>query len=247
MAEETDDFGEKTEEPSSYRIEEFRKRGEVASSKEITSVLILFGNFLIISIGIFYIFESLEEYVNWLYSLDYKGAFADKVLSEIASKTMLAAFKCTGPVFLVSILTGILSQIAQIGFLWAPEVLEPKLNRLDPLEGFKKIFSVKGLVETIKSIFKFALIIGIAYFYLKSRIPEFKGFFQLEILEGFIYGKSVIMGLALLILLGLAVVALGDLAYQKFSYKNKIKQTKEQAKREQKEHEGNPEIKQREL
>lgn len=245
MAEELEDFGEKTEEPSSYRIEEFRKRGEVASSKEVTSILILFGNFLIISFGIFYIFESMEEYVNWLYYLNFQGAISQELLGEIGKKTMLVALKCTGPIFLASILIGTLSQIAQIGFLWAPDVLEPKLERLNPLDGFKKIFSIKGLVETVKSVFKFSIIILIVFLFLKNKIPLFKGFFQMEILQSFLFGKSILTSLALLIILGLSVIAVMDLAYQKFSYQKKIKQTREQAKRELKEHEGNPEIKQR--
>jgi flagellar biosynthesis protein FlhB len=245
LAEEQDEFGEKTEEPSSYRIEEFRKRGEVASSKEITSVLMLVGNFLVLSMGLLYIFESMEEYVTWLYALNFQSSFTPEFLSDIGSKTMMVALKCTGPIFLVSVIIGVIAQISQIGFLWAPEVLEPKFERLNPLEGFKKIFSVRGLVETAKSILKFSIIIGIVYFYLKSKIPGFKGFFQMEILQSFLYGKSMIVTLAMLILMGLSVIAILDLAYQKFSYKNKIKQTREQAKREQKEHEGNPEIKQR--
>jgi flagellar biosynthetic protein FlhB len=245
LAEEFEDFGEKTEEPSSYRIEEFRKRGEVASSKEVTSILILLGNFLILGVGILYIFESMEEYVNWLYSLDLKNTLTMDLLGEIGKKTMVVALKCSAPIFIGSLLIGILSQIAQIGFLWAPEVLEPKLERLNPLDGFKKIFSTRGLVETAKSLAKLSIIIAVSFFYLKNKIPGFKGFLQMEIFEGFLFGKSIIMGLCFLILLGLSVVALADLAYQKFSYHKKIKQTREQAKREQKEHEGNPEIKQR--
>ncbi len=245
MAEEFEDFGEKTEEPSSYRLEEFRKRGEVASSKEITSILILLVNFFVIGVGLLYLFETMEEYVHWIFSLNFSGTLSMDLLGEIGKKTMIVFLKCAGPIFLGSVLIGIISQISQIGFLWAPEVLEPKFERLDPVEGLKKIFSIRGLVETAKSLAKFLIIISIAYLYLKNKIPTFKGFFQMELIEGFLFGKSMIMGLGFIILLGLLVVALGDLAYQKFSYQKKIKQTREQAKREQKEHEGNPEIKQR--
>ena len=123
MAEENDDFGEKTEEPSSHRIEEFRKKGEVASSKELTSVLLLVANVVTISIGLIFVFELLEEYVTWLYTLDLEKAFSPEVFKTIVNKTLLTALKCVGPIFIVSILIGVLSTVGQIGFLWAPKSL----------------------------------------------------------------------------------------------------------------------------
>jgi flagellar biosynthetic protein FlhB len=245
LAEEIEDYGEKTEEPSSYRIDEFRKRGEVASSRELTSVLILAANVFFISIGLFYLLEIMEEYVQWLYSLNFATAFTPKSMDEIGRKTLILCLKSAGPVFLISILVGVLSHIGQFGFLWAPAVLEIKMERLNPLDGFRKILSFKGLVEVFKSISKFGIIISLVYLFFANRLLSFPGFFHLELVQSFIYGKSLVVALAFLILIGLFVVALADLAYQKLSYQRKIKQTREQFKREQKEHEGNPEIKQR--
>ena len=245
MADENDDFGEKTEDPSSHRIEEFRKRGEVASSKELTSVLILTANIIAISLGMLFIFEILEEYVTWLYALDFDKAYSPKMVKQIISKTLFTAMKCTAPVFFISILIGVISTIGQIGFLWAPNVLEMKPERLNPVEGLKKLISLRSVFEALKGMLKFGIILFIVYLFFRDKIPVLKGFIQLDVLQSVLYGKDLIINLSLFILMGMLFVALVDLAYQKYSYQKKIKQTKEQAKREQKEHEGNPEIKQR--
>jgi len=245
LAEEFEDFGEKTEEPSSHRIDEFRKKGEVSSSKELTSVLLLTANIVTISLGLIFVFEVLEEYVTWLYGLDFDKAYTPKVVKTIISKTLWTAMKCTLPIFIVSMITAILSTIGQIGFLWAPKVLEMKPERLNPVEGLKKLISMRSVFEAIKGLMKFAIILFIVYLFFRDKIPVLKGFIQLDFFQSVLYGKDLIVNLSLYVILGLLVVALIDLAYQKYSYQKKIKQTKEQSKREQKEHEGNPEIKQR--
>lgn len=245
MADDNDDFSEKTEEPSSHRIEEFRKRGEVSSSKELTSVLLLAANIITISLGMLFIFEILEEYVHWLYALDFDKAYSPKMLKEIVSKTLWTAMKCTLPIFFVSALIGFLATVGQIGFLWAPKVLEMKPERLNPIAGLKKLISLRSVFEAFKGMMKFAIILFIVYLFFRDKIPVLKGFLQLDIFQSVLYGKNLIINLSLYILMGMFFVALMDLAFQKYSYQKKIKQTKEQAKREQKEHEGNPEIKQR--
>lgn len=245
MAEENDDFGEKTEEPSSHRIEEFRKRGEVASSKELTGVLILTANIVAISLGMIFIFEILEEYVTWLYGLDFDKAFSQIMMKQIVSKTLWAAMKCTLPIFAISVLIGVLSTVSQIGFLWAPKVLEMKPERLNPIQGLKKLISLRSVFEALKGMMKFSIILFIVYLFFRDKIPVLRGFIQLDVLQSVLFGKDLIIKLSLFILMGMFLVALLDLAYQKYSYQKKLKQTKEQAKREQKEHEGNPEIKQR--
>ena len=84
MAEDTDQ-DEKTEDPSAHRIEEFRKRGEVASSKELTSVLVLSASFLTLGLTMVFIYEVMTQYIEWLYSLNLSKAYSEKMLKMIAS------------------------------------------------------------------------------------------------------------------------------------------------------------------
>ena len=246
MSDEQDiDQGEKTEEPSQYRIDQFRKKGEVASSRELTSVLILAASILTLTISIVYIYETMEVFIEWLYSLNPELAFTPKVQKEIINKIGITLIKCLGPVFLTVICVGVLANIIQIGFLYAPEILEFKPERINPINGFKRIFSMRSLVEAIKGVAKFIFVMIIVYYFVKDDLNSYVGFLHTELTQSFFHGKWMVVKLCFSILAGLSVVALADFTYQKFSYRNKIKQTKYEAKKETKEQEGNPEIKQR--
>jgi flagellar biosynthetic protein FlhB len=245
VAEESDNGQEKTEDPSAHRIEEFRKRGEVASSKELTSVLVLAASLLTLGLSLVYIYETMSTFVEWLYTLDVATAYTEKSLNTIVHKLVTVALKCVGPIFLVTLCVGVFANIAQVGLLFSPDVLEWKPDRINPLQGIKRLFSMKSVVEAIKSVFKFVFILSIVYYFLKDEMKTFSGFFHLEFFQAFVYGKGFLIKLGFAIVLGLVIIAVADFAYQKFSYRKKLMMTKEEAKKESKQQDGNPEIKQR--
>lgn len=240
-----DDQGEKTEEPSQHRIDEARKKGDVAASKELNSVLILTGTFSALILSTVYIFDVLSEYIDWLYSLEITKAYTREMGIHILKKTFLTGGKCIFPVFMTSMILGFLSHVMQIGILYAPDVLQLKFDRINPQNGFKRIFSKKSLVEVLKGLFKFSIVLGITYYVISDNLTSFTGFLHTEAAESLSYGKMFAMKLAMSILLGLGIVALGDFAWEKYAYKEKLRMTKQQVKEEHKEREGNPEIKQK--
>lgn len=240
-----DDQGEKTEEPSQHKIDETRKKGDVASSKELASVLILTGTLSALVFSSVYIFEVLSEYIEWLYGLNVTKAYEQELGRRILSHTFVTMGKCIAPVFVTSICIGVIGQVMQIGILYAPEVLQLKFERVNPLNGFKRIFSAKSIVEVIKGIFKFAVVLVITYFVVSAQLKTFTGFLHTGAGESLAFGKSIAFKLALSILLGLLVVALGDFAWEKYSYKKKLRMTKQEVKEETKQRDGNPEIKQK--
>lgn len=244
MAEEAD-TGEKTEEPSQYRIDESRKKGEVASSKELNSVLVLAGTLSTLVLSSIFTLEIVGEYIEWLYAQDITKFYSDAVLKVVFKKTFILGAKCVAPVFAASFCLGILSQIMQIGFIYAPDVLQLKFERVNPIQGIKRIISKKALVEAVKGIFKFSIVLTITYMIVKDHLFSFTGFLHSEAGQAISYGQGVILQLSMSILIGLFVVALGDFAWEKYSYKEKLRMTKQQVKEEMKEKEGNPEIKQR--
>jgi flagellar biosynthetic protein FlhB len=243
MAEDSDQ--EKTEEPSAHKIEESRKKGEVASSKELTSVLVLAGSVLTLTLSIVFIYEVLNEYLRWLYSLEVQKAFTPEYQKLILSKGVVAALKCVGPIFLASFTLGIFANVMQFGLLFAPEVLELKWDRLDPIQGFKKLFSMRSVVEAIKGIFKFLVILSIVYFFLKDSMGTYQGFLHIDFVNSVFYGKAFLTKLGFAIVTGMLIIAIFDFMYQKYAYRKKMMMSKEEAKREHKEQEGNPEVKQK--
>jgi len=101
------------------------------------------------------------------------------------------------------------------------------------------------VVEAIKGIMKFIFLLSIIYMFMKDRLISFNGFLHTDFVAGFSYGKEIIVQLTFFLLIGLLIIAIADFAYQKYSYRKKMMMTKEEAKREHKEQDGSPEVKQR--
>jgi flagellar biosynthetic protein FlhB len=128
---------------------------------------------------------------------------------------------------------------------FSTEVLNLKWERVNPLEGIKRLFSSKSLFDTIKGVIKFVIIFTISYSILKKEFSSFNGLLHLTLYQSFIYGKDIMVHLSSLIIIGLIVLALFDFAWEKYQYRQKLLLSRQQAKEELKEKEGNPEIKQR--
>ena len=239
------EVGEKTEEPPQHRIEEFRRRGEVASSKELTSVLILSASVCTLLLSTTFIYEVITNFLIWSYELDAAMAFSKESLKIIVSKIVWTILKCLIPMFMTIVSIVFISNTIQVGFLFSPEVLTWKPERINPINGLKKLLSMQSLVEAIKGFFKFLFIISIVWIFLKEDIKSYQGFYHIEFSETFVVGKIIIVKLIFFMIGALFLIAGGDFAYQKIRYRNKLRMTKEQAKRDQREHDGNPEIKQR--
>lgn len=245
MAEEADSGQDKTEEPSARRIEDARRKGEVASSRELTNVLVLTASIASLMLSLTFIYEEFSEFISWLYSLNHSVAYTEKSLATITRKTISTAFACAAPVCIVALCTAVIANVAQVGFLFAPEVLELKPERIDPIKGLQKLFSMRSLVEALKAVFKFVFILAIVYFFVKDDLNSYQGYFHVELIEGFMHSRWMIFKLSMAIIIGLFIIAVFDFAYQKLSYRKKMMMTKEEAKKESKEQDGNPEIKQR--
>lgn len=243
MAEENDD--DKTEEPSQYRLEESRKKGDVASSRELNSVLLLAGSLLTLILCGVFVYETFTEYLDWLYRQDFRNVYTKEKFSDIIKMTAWTIVKSVAPSFAASACLGFLAQFMQIGFLYSPEILNADIERINPLKGFSRLFSKKAIAETIKGIFKFLVIIIITYTVMKNNIGSFLGFLHAEAAESLQFGKYLMVKLGFAILLGLGIIALADFAWEKWSYRKKMMMTKQEAKQEAKEKDGNPEVKNR--
>ena len=245
MAEESGSQEDKTEEATPYRIDEFRKKGQVAASKELSSVLILSASLSTLGLSLLFVYEKLGSFMEWLYALNLKQAYSEEYFKVVIYRSLETILTCSAPMLLVIFLVGVFSYVVQFGFIYAPSVLEVKFNKINPVNGFKRLFSVRSLAEAMKGFLKFVLVIGIASLIFSHEIWSFSGFLHGGVLQSFLYGKSLILKMGFFIIAGLCIVAVFDFLWEKFQYGKKLRQTRQQLKDETKEKEGNPEIKQR--
>lgn len=244
MAAEDED---RTEEPSEYKLEKARKEGRVAKSQEVSGALILlFGIIIIIAMAKFLLAQLIGAMQFY---------FSRCTAGDIKNPSFVTAFfdfflRCVLPVGVVGFIAAIVGNIIQTrGFIFSLKPIEPKFSKIVPKIGEylkKTIFSAKGLFNVAKSLGKVALIILVAYTYIRKDI-----FVLMEIISnGDIAGALVkIASMAAQILLTVAVlflaISIPDYFIQKRDFMEEMKMTKQEVKEEYKEMEGDPEVKSR--
>jgi flagellar biosynthetic protein FlhB len=244
MAEES--FQEKTEQPTPKKIADARKKGTVAQSREIPSAIIL-----LTSLGFFFfsgswMFSSLSEFMGGI--LRNIGSFrihditTASTLSVIILKNVLSIIL---PFMLAVVAAGIVANIVQIGFLFSPEAFSPKLSKFNPIKGIKKLFSLKSLVELVKSLIKITFVSGIAYLTIKTELKTIPTLMQMDIKDIISFIGTTSFKICLYVSMALIIMAVLDYAYQKYEHIKSLKMTKQEVKDENKQTEGDPKVKAR--
>ncbi len=237
---------QKTEEPTSKRVTDTEKKGNFAHSREINSSFIL----LAALIGFMILGEQSTRNVmgSWtdMFAESWALQLTPEELYKVTANAMQAFVKIVGPFLIIIMLAGVMSNLLQIGGLrFSSHPLVPKFNKLNPLAGFGRIFSKNSVMELFKSLFKVGIISVISYYVIKSHwkeIPPLMGFGVGQVLSfmGFVALEIIFNVLLVMIFLSLL-----DFTFQKFTYLENLRMTKQEVKEERKESDGNPQVKQR--
>ena len=243
MAEES--FEEKTEQPTPKKREEVRKKGQVAKSKELSSVAVLFSALMILTIFGSYMYNQVTTVIT--------GSFSSMTLKELTipeftvfAQNKINVFLLTlAPLWAGVVIAALLSNIMQVGFMFSAESIKPKFSKLDPFKGFGRMFSKQSLMELFKSLAKLAIVGGVGYLAIKSEMDDVfvLGAMELTSIGAFI--SMAILKISIKVTLAMIFLVVIDYAFQKWEFEKKIKMTKKEVKDEHKRSEGDPLIKQR--
>ncbi|MBI2605025.1 MAG: flagellar biosynthesis protein FlhB [Deltaproteobacteria bacterium] len=237
-----------TEEPTPHRLEELRAKGRVAQSRELTSAIVLLGVLLTLYYTSGKFITSITGLMTEVFSKDLArplevhnwSSFTDIALR--CGKVLAMAFL---PVAGAAVILGTLTSVVQSGFIFATETLQPDFDRVNPISGFKRLFSLKSLVEGAKSVLKFAVLIGAVYSVIKARIFIIPNTVALDTRQLLAYIGDIAMrafGVAGILLLAAAGI---DYFIQWRRHRRMAMMSKSEAKHELKEREGDPQIKAR--
>ncbi|OXM84683.1 flagellar biosynthesis protein FlhB [Paenibacillus rigui] len=235
--------GEKTEPASPKKRQESRQKGQVAKSMELPAAFILFFTFLS-----FMIFGSyMKEHLMQLF----RSVFYDYLLWDLTIENVTVLLKTLFaqslllmvPIFLVTVVIAIFSNYLQIGFLFTGDPLLMKFSKINPIEGAKKIFSMRTLVDFFKSVLKMSLIGYVVYASLWGEKSHLLDLASLPLENVFLFTASTTLKLGIKIGLILIVLAIFDYMYQKYEFEKSIKMSKQDIKDEYKKTEGDPLIK----
>ena len=235
------DSGDKTEKPTPKKLRDARKKGDVPKSKEVTSTMGLVAWLLVLTLGTGFAGRRVASLTTQAFgAASAPSPAAMLALGEAAAGTLvLLVTVAVAPVIALSLLT----EFAQVGPVFAAEKLKPKLDKLNPAEGLKKMVSMDNWVEVIKALLKTVLICTIGWLIVRALMPE------VTALPGAEPGSlAVVLGRLILLLFGatlacFVLVAGVDAAYQRHSFTKKQKMSMRDIKQEHKEQEGDPHLK----
>lgn len=243
MAEET--FGEKTEQPTPRKRKELKDKGEVAKSRELPSVAVLLSALLALAFFGSYTYHHVEMIM--------KGTFSLPVLNDLnvadflifAQKTAGRFILALSPVFAAIVVAAILSNIAQVGFILSGESITPKLSKIDPFKGFKRLFSKQAFMELFKSLVKLAVVGGVAFYTVKGEMENVSLLGEMALSSIVTYILNTFFKIFVRCTLAMIFLVIIDYAFQRWDFENRIKMSKQELKDEFKKTEGDPLIKSR--
>jgi flagellar biosynthetic protein FlhB len=242
---ENQDGQEKSHEPTAKRLQEARRKGQVPRSRELNTMAItLLGAVSVILLA--------PRFTDAMYQL-FEGQFVlsradffdtNALLSHLASAIADALWMLT-PFFLVMIAVAIIASVSLGGFNISAEAMQPKLSKLDPIKGMKRVFSAKGLMELVKSMGKFFLISIATGLLLYVWADELLKLGDLDVDVALKQGMTMVGWSTLLIASTLIIMALIDVPFQLWQHRRDLKMTQQEVRDELKETEGKPEVKSR--
>ena len=234
--------GEKTEMPTPKKLRDARQKGQVCSSKDIVSTAILIVLFALLGwMGVALVDDAsmLLGYIG-----DRMAGDPFESTGQTSAMTALVICKHSFIFVLVAAVIGIAANAAQIGFLFTFEPIIPKLEKLNPVEGAKKIFSMKNLFEFLKNIVKVCFLSYLLYKIIWASVPELLTMCYGTVGDIFPCLKLMLKRLAVYTAFGYIVIAIVDRIFQGRNFTKQMMMTKDEVKREYKEMEGSQEIKQ---
>lgn len=240
---ENEDGQERSEDPSGKKLEEARKKGQVPRSRELGSVAVM----VVGAVGLLVLGDSLIEAGQALFRLNYDISPEDLQDPDVAMHRLLEsgllALKTLAPFFALVAVAAIAIPPLVGGLNFSFESVQPKLSKLNPLAGLKRMFSTHALVELGKSIAKFLLVASAAVFILNHHRDRFLALGFQEPEMAMAEGVSLVAWAFFWLCCTLLLIAAVDVPFQLFQYKKQLMMTKQEVKDEYKETEGKPEVK----
>ena len=236
---------EKTEEPTSKKRNEARQKGQVALSREVPSVMVLIGALTVFTLAGSWIFSKLSNLVvNLLKNI---AAFTLNIenITDLGWQIFGQIIQLLSPIFLVIMVVGVSSNVGQIGFLFTFEPLTPKLSKFNPISGMKRLFSLRSIVELIKSVLKIIIVGGAGYLTIKHEMDVIPSLLQADVPAILSFIADISFRILLVACIVLAFLAAIDFTYQRWQHGKELRMTKQEVKDERKQAEGDPAVKAR--
>ena len=242
---ESESGADKTEDPTEKRKKDSREKGEIARSKELNTLAIMLAG----SIGLIIfggaLAQDMMEIMRYNFSISREVLLNTDSMGAFLLHSGKIALVALQPVLITLLIAALIGPIALGGWLFAAGSLAPKFSRMNPAAGIKRMFSAKALVELLKALAKFFIILIVALLVLKSDIDDLQRISREPLESAVIHSLQVVAWSALWMACGLILIAAVDVPVQLWESHKKLLMTTQEVRDEHKDQEGRPEVKQR--
>ncbi|MGB3368247.1 MAG: flagellar biosynthesis protein FlhB [Acidaminobacteraceae bacterium] len=238
-------FGEKTEEATPKKRLDSRKKGQVVQSKDLSSAIQILVVFTSLNFFLGYISSVVVTfYFTVMNFITFGDSYFSLIgISALMGEMLIAILRAVIPILLVALATGVILSYLQVGFLFTVETLKFKLDKINPIQGFKRLFSIKSLVELAKSILKATLILVLAFNYLNGKRNIVVDIVNYPLLQSLSIMWDLTYGVVLRSCLVLIILGVFDYVYKVWQNNKEMKMSKQDIKDEYKQSEGDPQLK----
>ena len=242
MAEENKDQ-ERTEEPTPKKREKSREEGQVAKSRELASVAVLGVSLIYFYFASSVLITRIMDMMKSHFARAGSTTLTIDSIQALAIDMILQTVAILAPFLILLIIASLAANLLQVGFMFSPKAIAPKLSKIDPIKGFKRMFSLRSVTELVKSVLKIVIIAMVAWLTVRSEIDSTLPLMDQEVGEILVYISRVsfrILAMTCWVLVALAIL---DYVYQRWEFERNLKMTKQEVRDENKQTEGDPLIK----
>ncbi|AOM83171.1 flagellar biosynthesis protein FlhB [Salisediminibacterium beveridgei] len=234
---------EKTEKATPKKRRESRNKGQVAKSTDVNTAFILMFVFLMFFFAGPLVIEQMTAIVRFSMTEYLVMDVTPEAMQPLFTEYIFQAAVAVAPIMLASVIAGVFANYVQVGVLFAPEAIKFKLEKINPLKGFKRIFSIRALVEFLKSMMKIVLVGGVTGIVIWIYMDELLRIGLYDVEDGAVLIGTLIVFMGLAVGFLLVFLAILDYMYQKYDFEKNIRMSKQDVKDEYKKTEGDPLIK----
>lgn len=241
--------GEKTEEPTAKKLSDARSEGQVAKGKDLTSAVMLLVLFMVLKFTIGNMGEGFIECFNKNYTqigdlfASTHGEYNMQYTIALIQSAALDMLKLLIPFFGIGFIIAIVIELAQVKWKPTSKPLQPKFSKFNPVNGIKRMFSVRTLVSLIKQIVILVVIFVVVYNKLKSRMSDIYMLYDIPLISAIMLLGDIIFDIGTVICVIYTIIGIADYVFEKRKFRKDMMMTKQEVKDEWKNTEGNPEVK----
>lgn len=239
----SDSTEEKTEEPTARRIEKARSEGQVARSTELSAAAVTIAAMAFFFMGGAWIYERMSKIFAAGFRFDARTVNSPTLLPSALGNMWLDMMVVLLPLFVLTAVIAVLSAGMTGGYIFTLKTLQPKMTKFSLVQGFKRMFGPRALVELAKAILKFGVVASVLIMNVMANLDELTALGTMALEPAMVKAGHMVVQAGLYVALSLALIAAIDVPYQRYSYMKRMRMTKQEIKDEMKNIEGRPEVK----